>query len=254
MKKVKVVVLGAGNAMPASGHLYSQMALFYGDNVAVIYSGNNPINPLLNIGVSLDRIEHIILTHFHPDHVAALPNFLTEMKIRGRTAPLTIHGNPFTIERVRQLIDLFALNKVPGKYAIELRVFDDGEDVLVFENELVRVSATLMKHFVPTSGLTFENLETGRSIGYTCDTEPCSGVESLAKGKNVLFHECTGKGPGHSSVEEAALAARAAEVDELILIHYPTVNSDPKKLIGQAEAIFAGKISLAETSLEREID
>lgn len=253
MKNVKLRVFGAGNAMPASGHFYSQMVLFYGDKVAVIDVGNNPINPLLDLGIALDQIEHIILTHFHPDHVAALPNFLTEMKIRGRTAPLTIHGNPFTIERVSKLIELFALNKVPGKYALELRVFEESDNTLVFENELVRVTATPMKHFVPTSGLSFEDPESGGSIAYTCDTEPCPGVASLAAGKDVLFHECTGKGPGHSSVEEAALAARAAEVDELILIHYPTTEGDPYQLIEQAAAIFAGKISLAETSMERAI-
>lgn len=254
MNNIKVTVLGAGNAIPAFGHLYSQMALFYGEHVAVIDAGNNPINPLLNLGVSLDHIQHVILTHFHPDHVTALPTFLTEMKIRGRTAPLTIHGNPFTIERVSKLIELFALNQVPGKYAIELRVFDEIDGALVFENEQVRVTATPVDHFIPTSGLTFENLETGRAIVYTCDTEPCPGVASLAAGRNILFHECTGKGTGHSSVEEAALAARAADVDELILIHYPTTDGDPMRLIEKAGAIFAGKISLAVTYMERAID
>lgn len=254
MTIIKIVVLGAGNAMPASGHLYSQLALIYGDKCAVIDSGNNPINSLLDRGVSIDQIEHIVLTHFHPDHVAALPNLLTELKIRGRITPLIIHGNPFTIERVGKLIELFGLAKVPGKYSIELRVFEETENALVFENDLVRVTATSMMHFVPTSGLSFENLQNGKSIGYTCDTEPCSGVASIAKGKGALFHECTGKGPGHSSAEEAALAARAAEVDELILIHYPTDGVDPHGLVKKAEAIFAGKISLAETSMERVID
>lgn len=251
--KNKLLILGASNAIPASGNLYSQMALLYDDRCAVIDCGNNPINPLLDRGVALDKIEHLIITHFHPDHVAALPNFLTEMKIRGRSAPLTIHANEFATQRVIELNELFGLKFVPGKYSINYHVVDEVHDALVFENELLRVSATPMKHFIPTLGLAFQSVLSDHSIAYTCDTEPHPGVDQLAAGKNALIHECTGAGAGHSSAEEAAVAAAKAEVDELILIHYPS-DVPGEELVARAGKVFEGKITLAKISMERDID
>lgn len=66
----------------------------------------------------------------------------------------------------------------------------------------------------------------GLSIAYCCDTQPCPGVKKLAKGADLLIHEGTyapqenvAHARGHSTMLDAAKAARDAEVRKLIITH-----------------------------------
>ena len=68
----------------------------------------------------------------------------------------------------------------------------------------------------------------------------------LAAGVDVLIHEASGEGPGHSSARQAGEAARHAEAAKLLLIHYPTGKYQPSDLVEEARSQFAGEIALAE--------
>ena len=77
-----------------------------------------------------------------------------------------------------------------------------------------------------TLALRFQNLDTGRIIVYSADTEPCQTLIRLASGADLLIHEASGAHKGHSSPEQAAWVAREAGVAQLVLIHYPVVGVD----------------------------
>lgn len=67
----------------------------------------------------------------------------------------------------------------------------------------------------------------GLSLAYCCDTQPCDGVQRLAKDVDLLVHEGTyspeetrlAHQRGHSSMSDAARAARDAGVERLIITH-----------------------------------
>ncbi len=105
---------------------------------------------------------------------------------------------------------------------------------------------------VPTIGLRLENLQSHKSIAYSCDTEPCAQVVRLANRVDLLIHEATGAGIGHSSAAQAGEIASEAGVDRLYLIHYQTRDFDPSVLIGEAKEKFQGKVSLAEDFMQIE--
>lgn len=252
MRKNSLIILGAGNAIPAPGNLYSQMAVLYLGKCALVDCGNNPINTLLELGVQFEDIEHLILTHFHPDHAAALPNFLAELKIRGRTEPLMIHGNPYTLDRVRQLMALFGMDDIPGNYELLYHSVEETANAVVLVNDAISIFATPMRHFIPTLGLSFTSRNCEGGIAYTSDTEPCPGVSVISTGKDILIHEANGHRQGHSSAGDAATAALESGVKELILIHYPTVDRDPQLWIQESNQIFPGTITLAYPSLRRD--
>jgi len=91
-----------------------------------------------------------------------------------------------------------------------------------------------------------EDKETGRVLAYSCDTEPCPEVLKLAAGAELLIHEATGHGPGHTSAAEAGTAARAAGAKRLALIHYLTDGADTSRLVPEAVKTFGGPVTLAE--------
>ncbi|HEX9681092.1 MAG TPA: hypothetical protein VGA32_06540, partial [Anaerolineales bacterium] len=75
-------------------------------------------------------------------------------------------------------------------------------------------------------------------------------VSRLAGGVQILFHESTGMGPGHSSAAQAGAAARQAEAGRLLLIHYPTHGVSLPQLVEEARAAYGGPVELAKDLLE----
>jgi ribonuclease Z len=110
------------------------------------------------------------------------------------------------------------------------------------------VWAIPVKHLIPTIGLRMDGMDHLFSIAYTCDTEPCQGVDELARGADILIHESAGKAVGHSSPAQAGETAARAEVDQLVLIHYPD-NPDENSLIKDAREKYAGKVLLAKDGM-----
>jgi ribonuclease Z len=87
-------------------------------------------------------------------------------------------------------------------------------------------------------------------MAYSCDTEPCPQVVTLASGVDVLIHEAAGNSPGHSSASQAGEIAREAEVGSLYLIHYRTGGYDSHHLVSEAQEKYSGKVALAEDFME----
>ncbi|HET7011551.1 MAG TPA: MBL fold metallo-hydrolase, partial [Anaerolineales bacterium] len=90
-------------------------------------------------------------------------------------------------------------------------------------------------------------------VAYSCDTEPTPAVVHLASGADVLLHESSGGGVGHSSAADAGAMAHQAEVGRLMLIHYPTIDLDEAALIREAQTTFAGRVELAHDFQEIEL-
>jgi ribonuclease Z len=85
----------------------------------------------------------------------------------------------------------------------------------------------------------------GRRVVYTGDTAPVQTVEVYAHKAEVLVHEATfceddrarARDTGHSTARQAALAAQAAEVKLLALVHLST-RYFPREVRGEANEIF----------------
>ncbi|MCS7094129.1 MAG: ribonuclease Z [Candidatus Aenigmarchaeota archaeon] len=89
-------------------------------------------------------------------------------------------------------------------------------------------------------------LESGLKVVYTGDTKPCDNVVELAKNADVLIHDATfseedeDEQKYHSSVRDAAIIAKKAEVKKLILTHISRryQSEDVKKLEEEAKKYF----------------
>lgn len=85
-----------------------------------------------------------------------------------------------------------------------------------------------------------------RSFAYCSDTRPVPALVPLIKGVDLLYHEATllhdlkeqAHLSGHSTAQQAARIAQAAEVGELILGHFSPRYGDLRPLLKEAQAIF----------------
>lgn len=239
----RFIILGSANAVPKIGqentHLYAQAD----SNRILIDCGDNALVSLKKNKIEPNTITDLILTHFHPDHAGSLPLLIMTMWLEKRIQPLTIHGLEYTLDRAKALLGLFGWSNWAGMYPVSFKpVKDDGFTTLLQDVNL-SVSGTPVKHLIPTIGLRFDFTE-GKSVAYSCDTEPCESLMKLAVGVDVLLQESAGPGKGHTSPAQAGEIATTAKVKHLVLIHYDQ-NVGEQQLLSTAKEKFSGEVSLA---------
>ena len=242
---VELIVLGSSASVPDAEHDTVSLVLRGEDWAVLVECGGSPIQKLAQLGVGLEDLRAVILSHQHPDHLYGLPALVQGLWIGGREAPLPIYGPQQALDRARDLLELLELADRDGMFAVEWRPVPLREGRSVGSWGDVRVTAAPVVHAGnDTLALRFENETTGRTIVYSADTEPCPALVRLAAGADLLIHEATGEHTGHSTPAEAAEVAREAGVAHLALIHYPVrdVNLEAWRL--QA-AEFPGPVTLA---------
>jgi len=245
-----IVLLGTSYAIPDPAHENTHLAVVTGDRVILIDCVGSPNVRLIKAGIRMGAITDMILTHFHPDHVSGVPLLLMNMWLEGRTEPLRIYGLHHCLERVEDVMALYNWDKWPGFFPVAFHRLPERDYVQVLETDEVRIYSSPVRHLIPTIGLRIENLRENRVIAYSCDTEPCPSMVQLARNADVLIHEATGFGAGHSSASQAGSIARDAGAKRLILIHYPNVNLDTESLIVQAKNTFQDDVDLAEDFMQ----
>ncbi len=246
----RLIVLGASNALGSERSANTHLALETEQRLILIDAVNDVVVRLRQAGVDPLRLTDLILTHFHPDHVAGVPSLLMDLWLLGRTEPLHVYGLEDTLARTQQMMTLFDWDSWPNFYPVYFHPFPVTELTLLFSDDEILVEAVQVKHMVPTIGLRVTFQQSDKVWAYSCDTEPCDAVLELAGGADVLFHEAAGPSFGHTSPAEAGAIARRAEVGALYLIHYDTFNDRDDELKTEAEATFGGPVHLAHDFME----
>ena len=246
----KLIILGTSNAIPDEHHENTHMALVGEKRTVLIDCVNNPIVRLRQAGLDINQLTDLVLTHFHPDHVSGVPSLLMNSWLLGRRQPLDIYGLSYTLERLEKMMDFYDWATWPDFFQVNFHPVPEKEMVPVLESDEFLIYSSPVHHIVPTIGLRVEFKKSDRVLAYSCDTEPCREVISLAAGADVLIHEATGASFGHSSAAQAGTIARQAEVGHLYLIHYQTGDFEARSLLPQAEETFNGRVSLAEDFME----
>ena len=248
-----VVILGSSNAVATDGHENTHLAVVGRERTILVDCVGSPVVRLERAGIALTSVSDIILTHFHPDHVSAIPLLLMDMWLLDRQKPIMLHGLAYTLDRIETMMDLFGSSKWPGFYPVKYHRLEGRELESTVTTESFRILCSPVRHLIPTIGIRIESRDSGKVLAYSCDTEPCPEVVHLAGGADVLLHEAAGEARGHSSAAQAGEIAQRAEAYRLVLIHYATgkhAHGDPRR---EAAAAFSGEITLAEDLMEFEL-
>lgn len=242
---VELIVLGSSASVPDAEHDTVSLVLRGPDWAVLVECGGSPLHKLAQLGVDLEDLRAVILTHRHPDHLYGLSALVQGLWIGGRETPLPIYGPGQALDRARALLEVLDLAEREGMFAVEWHPVPllEGREVKRWGEILVR-SVPVAHAGNDTLALRFENRITGRAIVYSADTEPCAALIRLAAGADLLIHEATGAYAGHSTPAEAAEVAREAGVAQLALIHYPVRSVNLEAWRRQA-AGFPGPVSLA---------
>ncbi len=242
----RISILGSAAAVSDADHDYTHFLLRGETSMILVDAGSNPLGKLQTLGIDDNQLQDIILTHFHPDHVAGVPNMLMHMWLLGRQAPLRFYALHHCANRVEDMMLSYAWDTWPNFFPVSFHRITERSGAPVLENDDFRIFSWPTKHFVPTIGLRIENKRTGNVLAYTCDTEPIPAMIELARNADMLVHEAAGKGFGHSSAFQAGETAAESGAKSLYLIHYQVWNTDPAPLVDEARQAYDGPIILVK--------
>lgn len=208
----------------------------------------------------------LLLSHHHWDHIQGLP-FFTPIYLPA--TQLTVIG-PQT-DRLSN-IDVLEHQMSSPVFPVRLEELPcslDTREVMVGDVlELGDTRIVVAKANHPGGCLAYRLEHAGRSVVYATDTEHYSCVDpalrTLAAGADVLIYDAqytpaeyrgehgpSKVGWGHSTYEDAAKLAHAADVAQLVLFHHDPRRDDRSvaELERKAQALFAGAVAAREGML-----
>jgi phosphoribosyl 1,2-cyclic phosphodiesterase len=214
------------------------------DGTVIILDAGTGLRSLgLKLQAERARDVHLLLSHFHLDHLVGL-GFFSLLKTDGVTihlwgAPSDEHSLE---ERIARYMSppLFPVRLSDAASRVQLHEIPTGP----WRLGGALLHAEFVTHTGPTLGYRIE--ENGSSLAYIPDHEPALDVDlrsaapealsgfRLAAGADVLLHDAQYTtdeyaqrvGWGHSSLEHAVTFAQRAGVGRLILFHHDPTHSD----------------------------
>lgn len=243
----KVTILGSANAIAKPDQQNTHLLIETCSRKIMVDCGDHAAASLARAGVTINQVSDLILTHFHADHLGSLPLLMMDMWLEKRTEPLTIYGLGVTLEKVIKLMELFDWLKWKDMFPVTFKTIPEDGNLNLIKNDESTISALPVLHLIPTIGLRFE-FSSGLTCAYSCDTEPCKTLYTLADQVDVLLQESAGPGKGHTSPEQAGEIATRCGVKRLVLIHYDARKS-VERLVSEARETFSGKVNLARDGM-----
>ena len=135
-------------------------------------------------GISVTKVTHILLSHWHGDHVFGLPGLLQSMGASEYSRILHIFGPKGTKKRFQDMVRLFGLSS-----QLKIKV-EDAFSGVIHENRFFTLSAEPLEHDIPCLGYAMKlpdrrriNLEYTKKIGM----KPGPLMGKLQRNQSVEF-------------------------------------------------------------------
>jgi ribonuclease BN (tRNA processing enzyme) len=200
---VKLAFLGTGSAFSLERY---NGAVVVEDRL--LLDGGAPLLPNMHrLGIDPSRIEAILLTHFHGDHILGLPTFVLHRAFLPSGVPLPIVGPPGVEQVLEHLFTMCwgeAWTEHRRRAQLDYQVAQEKGQVAGVRYEAVR-----LEH----GGMDCRGyrLQIGdRLLAYAGDTTASPPLDELVRGADVAITEATApeNSESHTSWEQAAALAQ----------------------------------------------
>lgn len=227
----EIFFLGTGSAAPSLTRRHSSFALRKDGDILLFDCGESCQHQIIRSNLSFNKINSIIISHLHGDHIYGLPGLLSTMFLNKRDCPITIYG-PKGIEQFIKATQPPESNT--NKY-LQIIEFNNGQYDLL---KTLRLKIFKLDHSIRTYGFRIEeidrpgvfypekakelgipeghlygilqkghNIKVGSSticpsmvmgpprkglkLGYVSDTKLCDNCIAISENVDLLIHEGT---------------------------------------------------------------
>ncbi len=262
---MRVTLLGTGTAIPEPQRFPCAYLVQSPTKNLLVDCGPGILRRMASMGVGLESLDALLLTHFHTDHtadVAALLFALRNQRYHNRP-PLPILGGPGLAAWLRSLagawrwVDPELVECGVQVIASSGEHFDqDSESPLREALDGFEITAVPVTHTPDSLAFRFEHPFAEGPLALSGDADVCPGLETVAR--DAEWFICDAAFPsdnhveGHLTPKLAAEAATRAGAKRLILTHfYP--ECDAVDVVAEAQPFFDGEIIRAEDGMQFEL-
>jgi len=271
--RTRVVLLGTGTPNAEPERAGSSVAVVVDSTAYIVDAGPGVVrraNAARQIGITAlapalapSNLKRLFITHLHSDHTLGYPDLIFTPWVLERDEPLEAFGPPGLEAMTRHILEAWQndievrLNGLepanPDGYRVNTHEIEGG---LIYEDELVRVTAFPVKHgaWDQAFGYRFETPD--RVVVISGDTAPTDALVEHARGCDVLIHEVysqagfEGRPPvwkryhaaSHTSTVELAEIARQVQPGLLVLTHQLLWGSTPEEVLLEITARYQGQV------------
>lgn len=222
-KALHILLCGTGSPMPDPTRANACVAVIAGGHIVIIDTGPGSWSRIVASKLPAGKIDTVLLTHLHSDHIGALGEFAVQSWIGGRVVPLEIYGpgkldgskpplnaeghaygSSGTVEAVQGFSEAFDSDS-------GYRILHHGTDYLspegarmigheiakpapntlvpVFDRDGLKISAFLVNHHPVEPAFGYRIEYQGRVAVISGDTKKVESVALFSKDADLLVHE-----------------------------------------------------------------
>jgi len=273
---MQVIILGSGSPLPDPNRAGPSTLVRTTAGDLLFDCGRGVLMRAAAAGSAAGAFRALFLTHLHSDHITDLNDVFTlRWVMTFAPDPLRIFGPDGTSELLKATEAMLESDigyRLAHHDDLKWRpsaVVTEVAQGVIFDENSVRVTAALTDHrpVAPTIGFRID--DGNRSVVIAGDTVPCTGLDELCSGADVLVHTVVRRDlieqiglprlrdvlDYHSSVADAAQTAARNGVRTLVLNHLvpaPAPGTE-QEWIDQAAAHFKGDVLMAMDLLTLEV-
>ena len=199
-----IVVITVGTATPMPGErAQTGTAVIINDQFFMFDVGAGVVQKAENLGIPVNKLNAIFLTHYHSDHIMDLPNMISRSWVMGRKHDLHVYGpngvtnlvfaannflnveNQYRVDHHGpEIMDISKATAIPHEFNLE-----ENETKVVFQQDGIKITAFDVDHdpIKPSVGYVIEY--NGKKVVLSGDTKQNALLEKMAQNADLLIHE-----------------------------------------------------------------
>lgn len=182
----KVNILGTASALPVLNRYPSAHVLSVRGRLLLIDCGEGCQMRMRKMGISILRIDMILISHIHGDHIFGFFGLLTTMGMLGRTSPLHVYAPRSFAPILKFMLSYFGEGM---KFPVEMHVVKASAPVEIYSAKSFEILALPLRHRIETYGYVIREKEPMLNVRKDM-IGPCalslSEIGALKQGRKVV--------------------------------------------------------------------
>ncbi len=236
---MELTTLGTGGALSPSGRAQSGHLVEDNNRALLVDCGSGILMRLDEANVDIGKLDTVLLTHCHLDHMSDLLPLITARWLSG-CPNTTIYGPPDTEDVIRQVLKHY--DYVDKNVSLAIVEVEGDES---FHTNGFKVDTLQTEHGIPSRAY-----KVNERLAISGDTEPIPEMSTFSQHCDLLVHECSfpdGHDPGHHTTPaDLGSLLSGSDVERVVLTHfYPSVIGNEAEMTASIQAFYRGEVELA---------